>query len=202
MSTATVPAPIVEAEPLEPPIWQLSVEQFEEMVRRGIISEKDPVYLWKGRLARQMAPNPPHTLVVMLCREAVQRLIPMTWHVREEKPLRLRLQPSLPEPDLAVVRGTPRDYSRTIPTTEDAALVVEVADSSLRFDRQIAADYAAEGVPVYWIVNLAERCVEVYSEPVEGTYRQRQVVPAEGAVAVVIGEAEVGRVVVREILPS
>jgi Uma2 family endonuclease len=71
---------------------------------------------------------------------------------------------SEPEPDLAVVAGDARVYMKEHPTT--ALLVVEVADSSLAFDRQRKGRiYAAAAIPEYWIVNLAERVLEVYRMP-------------------------------------
>lgn len=101
-----------------------------------------------------------------------------------------------------LVRGPLRGFSIAHPTTADVAIVIEVADSSLRFDRQMALDYAAEGVPVYWVVNLPDRCIELYSEPAEGIYRKREIVAAEASVPVVIDGVEVGRLAVSEVLPA
>lgn len=190
------------SEMLEPPLWPITVERFEDMVRLGIVSEKERVYLWKGRLAIRMAPNAAHALAVSLCHEALRRVVRPGWHIREEKPVRFRSQQSVPEPDLMLVRGPLRGFSIAHPTTADVAIVIEVADSSLRFDRQMALDYAAEGVPVYWVVNLPDRCIELYSEPAEGIYRKREIVAAEASVPVVIDGVEVGRLAVSEVLPA
>jgi Uma2 family endonuclease len=85
------------------------------------------------------------------------------WHARRHSPLALG-EHSEPEPDVAVVAGRPLDYVAAHPST--AALVVEVADSSLRLDRRFkAAVYARAGVPEYWIVNLVARTLEVYRDP-------------------------------------
>jgi Uma2 family endonuclease len=79
--------------------------------------------------------------------------------------------PSDPQPDIAVVAGTWRDYLHRQPKPEDVRLAVEVADSSLGFDRKIKGVlYASAGIPEYWIVNLAMRQVEVYRDPVEAGY--------------------------------
>src|SRR5690606_33137368 len=72
---------------------------------------------------------------------------------------------SLPEPDVAVVRGRPRDFLHAMPGRDDVLLVVEVAVTSLRVDRAKAAIYASAGVPVYWLVDVQSRRVEVYSAP-------------------------------------
>jgi len=85
------------------------------------------------------------------------------WYARLHSPLALDTE-SEPEPDVAVVAGAPRDYLEAHPTT--AALVVEVADSSLGLDRRLKGGlYARAGLPDYWIVNLAEGVVEVHRRP-------------------------------------
>jgi hypothetical protein len=78
----------------------------------------------------------------------------------------LALDPdSEPEPDVAVVSGAPEDYSRAHPSR--AALAVEIADSSLGADREYKGSlYARAGLADYWIVNLVDRVLEVYREPV------------------------------------
>jgi Uma2 family endonuclease len=75
---------------------------------------------------------------------------------------------SEPEPDVAIVRGEPRDYLRRHPGGGDIALVVEVADSSLARDRAKVRIYAAADIRACWIVNLVDECVEVYSQPDAG----------------------------------
>jgi Uma2 family endonuclease len=86
-----------------------------------------------------------------------------SWRIRVQLPLALGPD-SEPEPDVSVVRGTPRDAPSGHPTT--AALVVEVADSSLRLDRGPKARvYARAGIADYWIVNLIDRVLEVHREP-------------------------------------
>jgi Uma2 family endonuclease len=90
------------------------------------------------------------------------------WHPRHHAPLALD-DASEPEPDVAIVPGAPRDYLRAHPAT--AALIVEVADSSLRLDRRLKARlYAQAGLADYWLVNLVDRVVEVHREPHAGVY--------------------------------
>ena len=91
-------------------------------------------------------------------------MVPAGWVVRGPHPV--TTPDSEPEPDVAVVRGTHRDYFQRHPTPADSALVVEVANTSLRYDRGIKRRiYARARVPAYWIVVLAERCVEAYTDP-------------------------------------
>ncbi|TMI77486.1 MAG: Uma2 family endonuclease [Bacillati bacterium ANGP1] len=105
--------------------------------------------------------SPDHALAVRAVEEALRRVFTHGYDIRVGMPLALGDE-SEPEPDVAVVRGHFRDY-RTHPLT--ATLVVEVADTSLEFDRaRNAARYASGEIPEYWIVNLVDRQVEVFRD--------------------------------------
>jgi Uma2 family endonuclease len=173
---------------------------FAEMIRRGVVSEKEPVYLWKGRLAERMAPNRPHVLAVMRLAELLRPLIPPTHHLQSENPIAFRFEHSVPEPDFAVVRGRFVDY-RDHPTTADVSLIIEVASASLGEDRSFAADLAIERVPVYWIVNLPESVIEVYADPTDRSYTSRRVYTRGESVPVVLDGAEAGSIAVADVLP-
>jgi Uma2 family endonuclease len=113
---------------------------------------------------------------------------------------------SEPEPDVMVVRGALRDYPDGHPRAEHVALVVEVADTSLRTDRGTKKRaYARAGIPVYWIVNLVDRCIEVYTDPTgpteEPDYHQRREYSPNETIAVVFDGVEVGALPVAELLP-
>jgi Uma2 family endonuclease len=127
------------------------------------------------------------------------KVIPVGWYVRQSKPIRLPPR-SKPEPDRCV-RGTIRDYSRRSPGPADAGLVVEVSASSLSEDRKLARLYAASGIPVYWIVNLVDRKLEVYAEPKPDGYASRVDYAAGQDAPVILDGAEIGRIAVADILP-
>ena len=80
-------------------------------------------------------------------------------------------------------------------------MIVEVSDATLAKDRRSAAIYAAEGIPVYWIVNLGDRCLELHAEPLDGVYRSRIVLAEGDEVPVVLDGREVGRLRVADLLP-
>jgi Uma2 family endonuclease len=107
----------------------------------------------------------------------------------------------MPEPDLVVVRGTWRDYASRYPEPADTGLVIEVANTSLYEDRAMAGIYGAGGVPVYWIINLVHRQVEVYSGPGPGGYQSRQDYHAGDVVPVTIGGQQLRPIAVDDILP-
>lgn len=138
--------------------------EYERLVATGILGPEDKVELLEGRLVVREPQHSPHFTAIRLAEEALRRAFGPEWEVRVQGPLALgRL--SEPEPDVSVVRGSPRDYRDAHPT--GATLVVEVATASLRLDRtQKARIYARAGVADYWIVNLVTRVLEVYREPV------------------------------------
>jgi Uma2 family endonuclease len=111
------------------------------------------------------------------------------------------MEPTVPEPDVKIVRGRSRDYVGRFPTTLDVALVVEVSDSTLPKDRSLVATYAAEGIPIYWLVNLTDSRVEVYSDIVADAYTRCTTYGSADEVPVVLDGREVGRVRAEEILP-
>jgi Uma2 family endonuclease len=181
--------------------YRLTIEQYERMVDEGILHGRDRVHLIDGILVAKMTQNDPHCTADDLCDAALRRLIPPGWYIRGAKPIRLPGQNSKPEPDRCVVRGTILDYSRRSPGPADVGLVVEVADTSLYDDRAMAGLYGRAGIPVYWIINLVHRQVEVYSEPGPEGYGSRQDYHAGEAVPVVIDGQPLGQVAVDEILP-
>ena len=106
------------------------------------------------------------------------------------------------EPDRCVVRGSARDYLVRDPGPGDIALLVEVADSSLADDRELADKvYGPARIPVYWIVNVVDRRVEVYTDPGPGGYQSCAVYASGQAIPVVIGGQQVGEVAVVDVLP-
>jgi hypothetical protein len=94
------------------------------------------------------------------------------------------------------------DYETRHPEPADVALIIEVADSSLRQDRDLMPIYGGGVVPTSWIVNLSDREVEVYSHPFQAGYRSRQVFDASQEVPLVIDGSEIGRIAVADILPQ
>lgn len=186
------------------PIWQLSVEQYHQMIESGILTEDDPVELLEGWLIPKMPKNPPHCRSTVLVNRAISRLLPADFYVDAQNPL--TTDDSEPEPDMMIVHGDPRDYPDRHPHGEEVALVVEVADSSLSRDRvQKKRIYARAGVPVYWIINLSENQLEVYSAPAgeadAADYLQQQNYLPTDEVPLSLDGREIGRLRVSELLP-
>jgi Uma2 family endonuclease len=202
MSTVTLPPSPALRPRVLPELYRLTVDQYERMVQAGILTENDRVELIEGLLRTKMSKNTPHILAGKKVLRAVQRIIPESWHAAKEDPIRIPHRDGEPEPDLSVIRGVPEDYAQRIPDPRDVALVVEVADSTLEFDRDEKLPiYASAGIPFYWIINLIDRQVEVYSLPAADGYQDRQDFVVGQEVPVVLDNAEVGRISVADLLP-
>jgi Uma2 family endonuclease len=138
--------------------------EYERLVECGVFQPGDPVELVGGRLIASEPQGSLHAVAVGVASEVLRSSLGSGWVVREEKPVALD-EDSEPEPDLAVVAGTQRDYAAGHPTRP--VLVVEVAETSLAWDRaEKGSLYARAGIADYWIVNLVDRVIEVYRAPV------------------------------------
>jgi Uma2 family endonuclease len=175
------------------------------MIAAGVLTENDRVELIDGQIVAKMTHNPPHDTSVDLTQSEVSAVLPEDWRVRVQSAITLPGADSEPEPDVAVVRGPARRYRRSHPRAKDIALLIEVADATLRYDRTTKHRlYAGARIPVYWIVNLIDSYVEVYTLPRGGRspgYRNRQDYSLSEAVPVVIEGREIARIAVQELLP-
>ncbi len=150
-------------------------EQYERMVEAGGFGPEDRVELLDGEIWDMSPQGSQHMTAYELVGVALQAAFPQAY-VRHQGPFALD-DISEPEPDLAVVPGTIRDYVAGHPST--ALLLVEVSDSSLRHDRtRKLAAYARNDVPEYWILEVGAECLEVYREPSGSSYRSKDVFTA------------------------
>ncbi len=185
------------------PIWRLSVDQYHDMINAGILTEDDPVELLEGWLVTKVSQKPQHSLVTQHTRDVLARILPDGWFINIQAPI--TTTDSEPEPDVTVVRGSRFDYAKRHPYPEDIALLVEVSDATLQRDRTLKQRiYANARIVIYWILNLPERQLEVYTEPIgtdtQAHYQQRTIYREADHVPVVIGGQEVAQLVVRDLL--
>jgi Uma2 family endonuclease len=146
---------------------RLTVPQYHKMLDAGIIMEGERVELLEGYLLEKPVRNPPHDGVVTRLTNRIPRRVPVGWVVRVQ--CAVTFAESEPEPDGAIVRGDDTTYDGRHPDRADFGIVIEVSDSSLDFDRREKGRiYAREGIPVYWIINVADRQVELYTDPQPG----------------------------------
>ncbi len=177
----TTPAVSPQQQKHSPTRRLFTVEEYCAMAELGILEEGERVELLDGEIVVMPPIGEPHEDgATRLGRDMTHLLYDRAW-VRVQNSVRLD-DYGLPELDIAVVRLRD-DYHRRRPTPEDVILIIEVADTSLEFDREVKlARYAAAGIPEVWIVNLRARQVEAHSDPVDGTYRSRRVVTADGSI--------------------
>ena len=139
-------------------------QDYDRMAEAGIFSPDEHVQLIEGDIVTMTPQNSSHAAAIGKTQRVLDRIFGPNLWVRVQMPLIVDPD-SEPEPDLAVVSGTPDDYRDEHPRT--ALLVIEVSDSTLPLDRdRKRAIYARAGIPEYGIVNLADRCLEVYRDPV------------------------------------
>jgi Uma2 family endonuclease len=190
---APSPAPLAS-----PAVYRMTVDEFERIA--GSL-DNDQVELLDGYVVWRDDMKPPHVLATERLRRRLDRAVPEGYFVREEKPIRI---PDFdePRPDISVVRGDPELFAKRHPAPEDVVLLIEVSETSLdRHQGKKEFNYARSGIPVYWIVNLVESQLEVYSSPGPDGYQSSQFFNSGQEVAVIIDRVESGRIVVADIQP-
>ncbi len=140
----------------------LSVKGYHLLRDWGIVAIKTE--LIRGVVVDKMSKSPLHEYIIQILLEWLA--LPSGYCARKEGPL--TLADSEPEPDISIVKGKPQDFKNAHPTT--AEWVIEVAVSSLALDLEKATLYAAANIPLYWLVNAEQRCIEVYSNPQQEMY--------------------------------
>lgn len=180
----------------ERPRRRFTVDEVLRMVDAGVLAENEPLELIDGELVVVTPQGPPHSTATTLARDCLMKAYGDGYVVRESKPL-IAGGAELPEPDLAVVRGSARDFAERHPTGAEAALVLEVAKTSLPFDRAKVDIYCRAKVAHYWILDLTSRRLEVYTEP-DDRYRVVRVLSEADSVALPELSASLA---VRDLLP-
>jgi Uma2 family endonuclease len=183
-------------------MYRFTVDEFERIADS---LDDDQVELIDGYIVGRGEMKPSHVLVTELLKRCIEPMLPSGRFVREDKPVRIP-DFSEPRPDIAVVRGDPKVYAHRHPGPEDVSLVVEVSDTTLARDRgEKWINYARISIPVYWIVNLVDQQVEVFTDPTATGYGSRfvyaQFLP-DRSVPVVIDGILVGQIAVADILPA
>lgn len=143
---------------------QFTVEEYHLMAKAGVFVDGAPFELLEGWIVKKMTRNTPHDVTIAILTRLFAAKLPPAWDLRVQ--LAITTTDSEPEPDLVLARGQSRDYLPHHPYPADIGLLIEVADTTLDHDRTVKGRiYARAGVPVYWIVNLVDRRVEVYTSP-------------------------------------
>lgn len=186
------------------PVRRFSVEEYFELAHLGVLGEDDNCVLLEGWIVPKEVKTPRHDNTIDIVVGLVDSLLPSGWYPRVQNVLQTAT--SAPEPDFAVTRGQPGSFIDRHPQGRDVGLVIEVADSMLEIDRRKAFIYTAAAVPMYWIVNLPERCIEVYANPQqrgsEISYAQPRVCRGEDELELVLDGQIVGKSKCAQLLPA
>ena len=147
----------------EPRTRRFSRAEYERLIELGVFQPGEPIELIGGVLMVAEPQGAAHYTAIQKTAKALEAAFGTGWTVRPQGPIGLD-DDSEPEPDVAVVPGSPDDYGRAHPARP--ALTVEVAESSLDVDRQHKGSlYARAGLADYWVLNLVDRVLEIYREP-------------------------------------
>jgi Uma2 family endonuclease len=145
------------------PTRRWSRDEYERLIDAGILGTQDHVELLQGEITLMSPQSERHVTAISLALATLQQAFGPSHWIRVQSPFPLGAD-TVPEPDIVVVPGAIRSYGGRRPT--EALLAIEVADASLSTDRHVKGPlYAQGGVPDYWILNVADRTVEVYREP-------------------------------------
>jgi hypothetical protein len=203
MSTITPTQPIIlpmggRTAPQLADVYRMDIDEFERITD---LLDAERLELIDGLIVERGAMDPPHVLCSEKLRRKLDRLLPARWFVREDKPVQVH-RAYEPLPDLAVVQGYPDTYANRHPTPADVAMLIEISDSTLTKDRgEKQVNYARGNISGYWIVNLIDRQVEVYTGPRSDGYSSCSIYKSGQVVPLMIDGVEVGQIDVAEILP-
>lgn len=150
---------------------RFTVEQYERMVEAGVIQPDERVELLDGEVVEMAPIGPPHSARVDRCSNHLWRALGTDVIIRVQSPLHLS-DISMPEPDLTVLRHRDDFYGSRHPTVADVLLLIEVGDSSARFDREVKLPlYAAASVVEVWLLDVGARAISIFRDPGPGGYQ-------------------------------
>ena len=172
MDTAAVAANIEasEAAPVEVKRRRFTIREFEKMIRKRIFKEDERIELIDGEIIEMSPIELPHMVCVGKLQLLFHEMLGRTAHIWIQNATRMPNN-SRPQPDVMVLKWRGDFYAGKYPTPDDILLVIEVAFSSLAYDRKVKAlKYAAAGIQEYWIANVKDNVVEVYTNPTKSGY--------------------------------
>ena len=173
------------------------------MSAAGIVSADEAFTLAEEGAIPDMPRSPAHDSAIDRTDDQIRPYLPSGWRLRIQSAV--RLPGGEPEPDLAVVMGPAGRYDASHPTPAEIALVIEIADTTLQYDRTLKLRaYAQAGIAVYWIINLEDQQVEVFANPSGGSspgYGARTVYTSGQQAPLIVSGQTVAQVAVASLLP-
>jgi Uma2 family endonuclease len=166
---------------------RFSLAEYHRLIELGFFQENERIELIRGQIIQIVSKGTPHSVCNTLLFGELFTLLQGQATVRNQEPIILGSD-SEPEPDLAIVRDRSDRYLDSHPDITDILLVIEVSDSTLKYDRETKLSlYAESGIGNYWLFNLVANCLEAYSQPyqIQGNfeYATRQIYLPNNAIA-------------------
>jgi Uma2 family endonuclease len=203
-TTTPPPAPAKPYYLSQSTLRRFTLAEYHRMIETGILIDGEPYELLEGWIVRKMSRGNPHDSSIMALTKRLVRMMPAGWDVRAQCAITLT-DDSEPEPDFALVRGDESTYRDHHPGPTEIGVLIEVAASSLAVDRYDKGRiYARDRIPAYWVVNVVDRQIEMYTQPGgpadAPAYQQRQDFLPGSAVPVVLDGQTVGTIAVSDVL--
>jgi Uma2 family endonuclease len=165
-------------------IRRLTVEEYHRMGDLGILDPNEPVELIEGQVIQKPMKGTRHTSTVRRIENLLRNRLGERVFVISQDPVQLN-DYSEPEPDIALVRPDPLYYEYHHPTPREIYLIIEVADSTLKRDREFKATvYAQAGIMDYWVLDISDRQLYVLREPQENAYQREEILKGNDTISI------------------
>jgi Uma2 family endonuclease len=187
--------------PVERP-YLFSVDDFYRMVDLDFFPDDVRVGLWEGQVYEEMGKKHPHSLSWAKLNSALGQILPRGWSLWAECSIAISLNKA-PMPDMLILRGDLDDFEDRRPVAADVSLMIELADTSLRIDTGTKLEaYAKAGIPAYWVFNLREDVIYVYTDPIpaEGRFRSMTTIDPDGSLPFVLDGVPVAMIPASRVL--
>ena len=156
-----------------------TVAEYYKMAEVGILKPTDKIELINGEIIQMSPIKSPHANTVSVVEELLYEQLIKKVTIRTQSPISISNH-SEPEPDIAIVKYGRNRYANSHPNPLDVFLLIEVSDSTLKFDRKTKKKlYAKAEIPEYWIINIPDSQIEVFRKPIDGVYQKELIVKNE-----------------------
>jgi len=160
----------------------ISVVEYYKMAEVGILQPEDKIELLNGEIIKMSPIGSLHAGYVNIIDELLSDALSKKVHINIQSPVRLGAF-SEPEPDLLILKRRKDHYLTRLPRPEDVYLLIEVADSTLEKDREVKVPlYAKANISEYWILNIPDKQLEIYRNPVDGKYQNQVIIKGKESV--------------------
>ena len=144
---------------------KFTIAEYHQLVDLGFFTENDRIELIRGEIIEMAPKRTPHSVCNSMLWKQLYELIRKQAEIRVQEPITLPSN-SEPEPDVVIANKKSDNYLSEHPIVEDIILVIEISDSTLKYDQETKLSlYAEAGINNYWIINLVNNCLEVYNTP-------------------------------------